>query len=137
MGSQTFINVEIPLLWGTRAVVQDASGRLSVIDLGGEYAKLEILGDKPAPDIEFLPTLDGFQILIDGKPLYAYNSNERTLINISLNLPDCQITPWEIRIGSSVFASNMVVGFAVGLAVTKDGIAMGTQLPPNLAKLMI
>ena len=59
MGSQVFRNVQIPLLWGTRVVVQDEEGRLSVIDLAGDTAKIEILGDKPAPGVAFLPTIDG------------------------------------------------------------------------------
>ncbi len=60
---EQFENVEIPLLWGTRAVIQDHEGLISVVDLEGDTARLEIVGDKPAPGVEFVPTLEGFQIL--------------------------------------------------------------------------
>ncbi len=63
MGSQRFVDVEIPLLWGTRAVVQDRDNHLSVINLDGPKARLEILADKPAPKARFTPTFDGFTIL--------------------------------------------------------------------------
>ena len=137
MGSQVFVNVQIPLLWGTRAVVQDEEGRLSVIDLAGDTAKLEILGDKPAPGVAFVPTIDGHTILSNDKQLYTYNPKEKTLTSISLGLPECQVKPWEIRVGSSVFSGNAIVGFGVGIAVQESGITMGGPLPPGLAKLII
>lgn len=137
MGSQVFVNVQIPLLWGTRAVVQDEAGRLSVIDLAGDTAKLEILGDKPAPGVAFLPIIDGYTILSDDKQLYTYNPKKKTLTSINLELPECQIKPWEIRVGSNVFSGNTIVGFGVGIAVLESGIAIGGQLPPGLAKLVV
>lgn len=137
MGSQVFMNVQIPLLWGTRAVVQDEEGRLSVINLVGDTAKLEILGDKPAPGVAFLPTIDGHTILYNDKQLYTYNPKEKTLTSINLGLPECQIKPWEIRVGSSVFSGNTLVGFGVGIAVRESGIALGSPLPPGLAKLSV
>lgn len=136
MGSQTFINVKVPLLWGSRAVLQDQQDRLSVIDLSGDTAKLEILGDKPAPGIEFLPSVDGFKILSNGKALYNYNPEEKTLTSIDLGLPDCQIGRWQIRVGSNIFSGCTVVGAGVGIVVTEDGCAMGAPLPPGLAKLV-
>jgi hypothetical protein len=138
MGSQTFINVQIPLLWGSRAVLQDQQGCLSVIDLSGSTAKLEIVGDKPAPGIEFLPNDDGFKILSTGRPIYSYNPEEKTLISIDLELPDCQISRWQIRIGSNRFSGNTVIGSGVGIVAREDGsIAMGAPLPPGLAELVI
>ena len=137
MGSQVFINVQIPLLWGTRAVVQDEADRLSVIDLAGDASKLEILGDKPAPGVAFLPTIDGYTILSNEKQLYTYNSKEKTLTSINLGLPECQIKPWEIRVGSNVFSGNTIKGFGVGIAVRESGIAIGSPLPPGLAKLIV
>ncbi len=137
MGSQRFVNVQIPLLWGTRAVVQDESGRLSVIDLTGDTAKLEILGDKPAPGVTFLPTIDGYTILYDDKQLYMYNPKEKTLTGIDLGLPECQIKPWEIRIGSNVFSGNIIAGSGVGIVVRESGMAMGAPLPSGLAKLVV
>ena len=137
MGSQIFHDVQIPLLWGSRAVLQDEQGRLSLIDLSGKTAKLEIVGDKPAPGIEFVPVIEGFKILDNGNPQYIYYPEEKRLRSIGLELPECQIAQWEIRVGTNVFSGNVVAGSGVGIAVTKDGIAMGAPLPPNLAKLVI
>ena len=137
MGSQQFINVEIPLLWGTRAVIQDQEGHISVIDLSGDAARLEIVGDKPAPGVEFVPTLDGFEILLNGEAIYSYNPTEKKLISITLRLPDCQISPAETRIGTNVFSMNIVAGFPVGIAVSEKGIALGAPIPPGLAKLIV
>lgn len=137
MGSQIFQDVQIPMLWGSRAVLQDKQGRLSLVDLSGKTAKLEIVGDKPAPRIEFVPVIEGFKILDNGNPLYIYYPEEKRLSSIDLELPECQIAQWEIRVGKSVFSSNVFAGFGVGIAVRKDGIAIGGPLPPNLAKLVI
>jgi len=137
MGGQTFNDVQIPLLWGSRAIIQDKQGYLSVINLSGDTAKLEIVGDKPAPDVEFKPIIEGFEILDSGNSIYSYNPKEKLLSSINLELPDCQISQWEIRVGTNVFSGNVVTGFGVGIAVMKDGISMGAPLPPNLAKLVI
>ena len=137
MGSQIFSDVEIPLLWGVRAILQDKKGRVSVINLQGERAELEILGDKPAPNISYEPTLDGFKILKDGEALYNYNPSEKILRSISLGLPECEIREFEIRIGGGTFSGNIVSGYGVGIVVTKEGIGMGAPLPKGLAKLVI
>jgi hypothetical protein len=137
MGSQTFINVQIPLLWGDRAVLQDLEGRISVIDLSGDTPNLEIVGDKPAPGIEFLPTVDGYQILSNGEAIYNYNPNEKILISISLGLPNCEIGINETRVGNSIFSNNMIIGFDIGIAVGKKGISLGGPVPPGLAELKI
>ncbi len=137
MGSQIFRDVQIPLLWGKRAVIQDKKNRLSVIDLSQDIAKLEIVGDEPAPGIAFEPSFSGFKILKEGSPLYLYDPTEKRLESISLNLPECQITPFEIRIGNSRFSGNSIVGFGVGLAVTPDNISLGAPVPHGLAELRI
>lgn len=135
IGSQTFIDVQIPILWGTRAVIQDEEGRLSVIELTGSAPRLEILGDKPARGVEFLPTVDGFNILLHGEELYAYNPDEKMLSDISLGLPNCQISRSQILVGSNVFSANTIVGAGVGIHVTKDHISLGAPLPPGLVRL--
>src|SRR5712692_9899225 len=101
MGGQYFKDVQIPLLWGTRAVLQDKQGRLSVIDLSSDTASLEILADEPAAGVAFAPRVDGYVILADGRELYAYNPQERLLSSISLELPECQILPRGIRVGTN------------------------------------
>ncbi len=136
MGSHTFREVTVPLLWGSRAILEDDAGRLSVIDLAGDKAHLEILGDKPAPGVAFTPTIDGIAILSPQREeLYLYSPAERRLSTDRLNLPDCQILPDKILVGTNAFSSNMVSGFGVGIAITEHGISIGGPLPPGLARL--
>ncbi len=137
MGNQFFNNVQIPLLWGKRAIIQDKKNRLSVIDLSNPKAKLEVLADEPAPGITFEPSFAGFKILRDGVPLYSYDPTEKRLESLSLGLPDCQISPWSIRIGSNQFSGNSISGFGVGIAVSENGISVGGPIPQGLAQLAI
>lgn len=137
MGSQIFANVSIPLLWGVRAVLQDKKKLISVINLEGNQPKIEILGDKPAPQIDFIFVEDGFSILQNEKPVYTYYPQEKLLTSIELELPDCQILDWQIRVGTNTFSGNIISGSEVGIAVTKEGISIGARLPKNLAKLQI
>jgi tricorn protease-like protein len=138
MGSQTFEDVEVPVLWGTRALLQDKKGRVSVIDLGGSAARLEILADAPAIDVKYALNLDGFTILSDdGAELYTYTPAEKRISDVSLGLPEVEIAADRIRIGTSTFSGNMVRGFGVGIAVTEDGMALGASLPEGLARLAV
>lgn len=137
MGSQLFVDVGIPLLWGRRAVVQDQEGALSVIDLSGPEARLEVLSDEPAPGIEFLPGAAGFAIRVDNQDLYTYSADTKTLTPGSLSLPEVQVLPTETRVGSNIFSGNVVSGFGVGIAVSEHGIAMGAPLPEGLAELKV
>jgi len=137
IGNQSFVNVQIPLLWGQRAILQDTKNRLSVIDLSEPTARLELLGDQPAPGVTFEPGFSGFKILKNGVPLYLYDPAEKRLESLSLGLPDCQVTPSAIRIGNNEFSGNSFVGFGVGLAVSTEGISVGAPLPPGLAHLTL
>lgn len=137
MGGQKFENVEIPLLWGKRAILEDKKGRISIISLERKEAVIEILGDKPAPDIQFELVGDGFKIIIDGQVLYIFYPDKRIISGISLDLPECEIQNSGIRVGSNVFSGNRVVGFDVGIVVDERGISMGAPLPDGLAKLII
>jgi hypothetical protein len=137
MGSQVFVNVQIPLLWGERAIVQDDRDRVSILDLSGEKARLEVLADEPAPGVGFRPRVDGVVILQDGVELYSYNPQEKTLSSLSLGLPEVQLSSAGTRIGSNWFSGNVVAGYGVGLAVNKEGISLGAPLPPKLAKLTV
>lgn len=137
IGSQSFVNVQIPLLWGQRAIIQDRKNRLSVIDLSEPRAKLEILGDEPAPGVTYEPSFSGFKILKNGLALYQYDPTEKRLESLSLGLPDCEVTSSAIRIGNNQFSGNSIVGFGVGLAVTPEGISVGAPLPSGLARLAV
>ncbi|MCW3158896.1 hypothetical protein [Micropruina sonneratiae] len=138
MGSQTFVGVEIPLLWGTRAVLQDHAGKLSVINLAGDVASLEVLADRPAPDISYAPTAnDAFVIKKGEVELYEYNPESKVLTSASLKLPSVQVVGDRIQVGGSVFSNNMIVGAGVGIVVTETGISMGAPLPRSLAVLQV
>jgi len=136
IGNQIFHNVQVPLLWGTRAIIQDSKGRISVINLGSHAANIEILGDKPAAGIEYSMNMDGFTILKNGVEIYKYNPQDKLVSSISLNLPDCQITEEEIRIGTNRFSGNIIHGSGIGIYVTEEGISLGIPLPANLATLV-
>lgn len=136
MGSQNFQDVTVPLLWGTRAVLQDRHGRISIVDLGGERANLEIVGDTPAPGVEYRPTVDGFVIMVGAEDLYQFDPTRHKITPLTLDLPECEITPHQTRIGSSIIANSSISGFGVGIRVTPGGgMAIGAPLPPGLAAL--
>jgi hypothetical protein len=104
--------------------------------MSGERAKPEIVGDQPAPDTSFRPSVEGFVILKDGKELYSYNATEKRLTSISLGLPECEITATGTRVGSNEFSGNVISGFGVGIAVTPNGLSIGAPLPSGLARLV-
>jgi hypothetical protein len=125
-GSQLFENVTIPLLWGTRAVLQDREDRLSVIDLSGPSARVEIVGNNPAEGVSFKPLVSGFSILADDQTeTYSFIADENRLTSTALNLPDVEIGRRSIRVGGNTFAGNMVSGFGVGIAVWERHFPMG------------
>lgn len=137
MGSQIFRDVQIPLLWGERAIIQDEQGRLSIIDLSGEQARLEILADEPAPGVVFRPRIDGIVVINNGVELYSFNPREKLVSSIGLGLPDCQVGSTSIVVGSNQFSGNFISGFGVGIAVTNNGISIGAPIPHGLAKLVL
>jgi len=138
MGSQIFRNVQIPLLWGKRAIVEDSENKLSIISLEGKEAKVEILADTPAPMIEYEIIEDGFKILSEGKGLYIFSPKRRTITGVCLKLPECEISDGGIRIGSNSFSHNTVMGEGVGIVVDEmGGVGLGGPIPANLAVLSI
>jgi hypothetical protein len=139
LGGWTFDNVRIPVLWGKRAILQDSSGRLSVVDLGGQTARIEILGDQVARGVRFSPSTDGFMVLTsERQALYTFSPRDRRLTSESLGLPELQIKAFQIRVGTNTFQSAMVSGFDVGIVVDEDGrIGIGAPLPEGLAALVV
>lgn len=138
MGSHVFANVQIPVLWGTRAVLQDVKGRLSVIDLSSYKAIVEILGEKPAPGSRYVMLVDGFAILNeDGERLYSFTPASKRLSTDVLGLPATEILPSQIRVGTNTFSSNMISGAAVGLSVQRESVSLGAPLPEGLARLRL
>jgi hypothetical protein len=137
MGSHLF-DVTIPILWGSRAVLEGADKRLWVIELAGKVAKLEIVGDAPAPGVRYAPQVDGFAVLgQDGIEIYAYSPKRRRLTSSHLGLPDCEVTAGAIKVGTNVFSGGSVTGYGVGIAVTEHSISMGAPLPEGLAALVV
>ena len=55
MGNQIFEDVRIPLLWGKRAILEDKTGRISIILLDGNKAVLEVLRNEPTSNIQYEP----------------------------------------------------------------------------------
>ncbi|GAG31109.1 unnamed protein product [marine sediment metagenome] len=137
MGSQKFENVEIPLLWGKRAILEDKKGRISIISLEGAKAVIEVLGNKPAPNIQYELIEDGFKIIVDGQELYSYDPGRRIITGFSIKLPECEIQSTGIRIGTNMFSGNIIIGSGVGIVVDERGIGMGAPLPEGLAKLVV
>jgi hypothetical protein len=122
---------------GGSAIIVDKHGRLSVIDLSGERAHVEVLADEPAPGVSFRPGLDGFVILKGDIDLYSYNSGEKTISDRSLGLSDVQISSSGTRVGTNWFSGNVFVGSGVGLSVSRDGISLAAPVPPKLARLAV
>jgi hypothetical protein len=137
MGNQRFENVEIPLLWGKRAILEDKKGRISIISLEGVNAVIEVLASKPAPDIQYELIKDGFKIIVMEQELYSFNPGKRIITGLLLKLPECEIQKTGIRIGSNMFSGSMITGFGVGIVVDERGIGVGAPLPEGLAKLVI
>ena len=139
LGSHRFQNVEIPILWGQRAIVADRQQRLAVIDLSGQHAKIEILANKPAPGVAYEPVGAGYKIFDKrgGSAIYVFDPSAKVLTSVSLGLPEIQIDQSMVRVGTNRFSSNMISGFGVGISVHADGIALGGPLPPGLARLQI
>ena len=131
LGDKVVRDVQIPLLWGSRAVSQDRNGRLSIVDLS-EGAKIEIAGDRPVPGVPIVKNGHGFDVLLDGKPLYHYDPDQKTLISIDLGLPDCQVGSRFVRVGANTFGSNGGTDSGIGIVVTTTATWIGGSLPQAL-----
>jgi hypothetical protein len=136
MGSQRFENVQIPLLWGKRAILEDEKKRISIISLDGPEARLEILGNKPAPKIKYELIEHGYKIFENDVELYSFDPEKKIITGLSLKLPECEIQASGIIIGTNRF-SGTVSGFGVGIVVDEHGMGIGAPLPEGLAKLKV
>ena len=135
LGGQVLRDVEIPLLWGSRVVSQDHQGRLSVVDLS-QGVKIEIIGDRPVPGMSIAVKAPGFDVLVDGKPLYHYDPEQKMLVSIDLDLPSCQVGTHFVRVGANTFEGNSISGFGVGIVVTPTATWIGAQIPQELRLLV-
>lgn len=138
IGGNSFKGVTVPLLWGRKAVIQRDNGQVSVIDLSGESARLEVLDGQPSDGVAHRPIDGGFEILeFDTSVAYEYLEDGPTLHDPSKLLPDCRIESGGILVGTNFFGGNSVEGFAAGLVVDSRGISMAGPLPEGLARLSI
>ncbi len=137
MGSQRFEGVKILLIWGKRAILEDKTSRISIILLDGAKAVLEVLGNKPAPNIQYELIKDGFKVILNGQELYSFDKNRRIIKGLSRKLPECEIQSSGIRVGSNILYGNKGIGFGVGITVYEQRIVMGLPLPEGLAKLVV
>lgn len=134
---QFFSNVRIPLLWGSRAILRDPEGHLSIVYIDDESAHLEVVDDKPAAGARVSPWADGYVILDgEGRHLYALDPSTKSLTPIILRLPPVRFAGREVRLGTHVFEVNMV-GVGVGIRVTESELLLGESLPTALATLRV
>ena len=136
IGSNRFADVAIPLLWGTKAVIQTASG-VSVIELAGPRAQLEILAGRPADGALYTEVAGGFEITSEYGISFVFQTTPTSLRDPQGVLPDCVIDEHGITVGGSRFSGNVFSGSAVGLLVTDDRISIAAPLPDGLVRLVV
>ena len=138
IGGNIFSNVQIPLLWGGKAILQDENGGLSIIDLNGKTAMPQIIGNEPAENVEY-KTIPGGVVIEenDGIPGLEFYAEDKIIKDPTGKLPECEISTRGVRVGGSFMQSNMVVGAPVGIVVDETGLGIGAPLPPGLAKLSV
>ena len=137
MSSQIFKDVEIPLLWGKRAVMEDKEGKMYIIALDDEKAVVEVIANEPASNIEYELIENGFKIILNGNAIYSFDPNKKIITSISLNLPECELNQSYTRIGSNRISECSISAFGVGIVVDEQGMGIGAPLPEGLAKLVI
>ena len=133
LGPHFFADVDIPVLWGSRAILRDRQGHLSIINLEGEVPVLEVVDDKPARGAEFSPTMNGFMIIDRvGTGLYTLEPKTKLITSFVSRLPAVAVGLEEIRVGPNVLAGNIVAGIGVGMVITENGLTLGGPLPLGL-----
>ena len=138
LSGQFLADVKVPILWGSRAILQDQQGHLSIINLEGDTAVLEVIDDQPASRANFSRTTEGFVILdAEGTELYAVGPTTKSVTSALLRLPAITVGLREVRVGTNVFVGNMVAGLGVGIVVTEVGLVLGGSLPAGLAGLRV
>jgi hypothetical protein len=137
ISGQFFSNVQVPLLWGSRAILRDQKGHLSIVNLDDEGARLEVVDDKPAAGANVLLGADTYVILdSQSRRLYSVDPISKSLTAILLRLPPVTFGERELRLGLHAFEVNMV-GVEVGILVTESAVVLGGLLPSALATLRV
>ncbi len=136
-GSLAFRSVQVPILWGTRAILAHPIGVLSMINISGETAKLEVIGDNPSSDVEYSEKEDGFVIYDNGQQVYFYSPARKLIRDMRGELPECELTSDHVRIGTKKISNSMVSGFQVGIGVSAKEFFIGGSLPKGLVELKL
>lgn len=111
---------------------------MAVVDLTGPGARPELVGDVPAPGVAYRPTVDGFVVLGGLDDLYHFDPGQHRLTAVTLDLPECEITPTHTRIGGIELSNSQLSGVGVGIMVSPGGgVAIGAPLPSGLAALQV
>jgi len=136
IGNQIFEDVRIPLLWGKRAILEDKTGRISIILLDGNKVVLEVLRNEPTSNIQYELKEGGFKVIHNGQDLYSFDKKRRVISGHSQKLPECEIRSSGIRIGSNILSRSKAIGCGVGVEVYEQRIVMGNSLPEGIARLV-
>lgn len=137
IGAVSFSGVKIPLLWGKKAVFSHSDGTLSVVDLSGEKAILQVVGDEPWNGIEYTEKEDGFVIYENDVQAYFYSPARKIFRDMTGGLPECELGKDFARIGTNKINGGMVSGFGVGIGVSENGFFIGGPIPEGLASLKV
>jgi hypothetical protein len=147
VGSNTFMNVAFPLAFENRYFMLEPSASMdvwTVFTVQDGKPVIEILKNKPHDNnvskVESNPT--GIVTVSDpetGTFLYKLrpgNKNTSIFGRIKGEETEIRITDREIRIGTIIFRNILVMDFAVGVIVDKNGgTVMGASLPPVLQSI--
>ncbi|RLT89645.1 MULTISPECIES: hypothetical protein [unclassified Ketobacter] len=137
IGSVSFSSVKIPLLWGKKAILSHSDGTFSVVDLSGDKAVPQIVGDEPWNEIEYSEKEDGFVIYENDVQAYFYSPPRKIFRDLTGKLPECELGKDFTRIGTNKISGGMVSGFGVGIGVSENGFFMGGPVPEGLASLKL
>jgi len=137
VGDQEFFDVEVPLLWGKRAFLHDIMDKISIVALHEDGPVIEILADKPTENVQHEVDDGKLRIFSEGKELYTYEPETKTIAGVELKLPICQIQELGFSVDLYNYFGKMPVGDNVGLLIDEKDTEIGAPLPESLANAAI
>lgn len=149
IGSNTFINCTIPIGFEDRYFVLEQQNNrdiFSVFTLHEAKPVFEIFRNEPQdnPLTEVSKTPPGFITVGqkgEGGFIYKVRPGSRgssIFGKIKGEETEIKITDTAIYIGTNTFQRNLIVGYEVGITVSRDGsISMGTSLPQEVRHLFV
>ncbi len=130
IGTNEFVEVLIPILWGTRAIYEGSRpGTLHVTDLSAVPVRREIVDSRPNKGIKFQPRLDGYGVKADGAVQYTFDPTRLVLRDVAGSLPELEVSDSFVRIDTNHVSGCRVSNFEVGILIDSDGVAIGAPLP--------